>query len=73
MNKRAVVVASSAAPALIARFSTGIVKQLRQIAECLGARKAGSFFVGFSAMKPRQELGTGTRNKARRLGKKLVS
>lgn len=72
-NKRAVIVASSATPGIIARFSTIMVKQLKQITERLGAKNIDLIFVGLSAKKPRQELSNRTKNKARRAGKKLVS
>ncbi len=71
-NKQVVIVASSAAPGII-RFFTGMVKQLKQIAECLGAKNVNLIFVGLSAIKPQQELDNRTRAKARRLGRKLVS
>ena len=71
-NKQVVLVASSAAPGII-RFFTGMVKQLKQIAECLGAKNVNLIFVGLSAIKPQQELDNRTRAKARRLGRKLVS
>ncbi len=72
-NKQAVIVASSAAPGIIARFSTSMVKQLKQIAERLGAKNIDLIFVGLSAKKPWQELSNRTKNKALRAGKKLVS
>ncbi|NLL57890.1 MAG: flavodoxin family protein [Firmicutes bacterium] len=73
-NKWAVIVASSAAPGIIARFFfTGMVKQLKEIAQCLGAKNVNLIFVGLSAVKPQQELDNRTINKACRLGRKLIS
>ncbi len=71
-NKRAVVVASSAAPGFFTRFFTKIVKHLKEIAKCLGAKKTSSLIVGSSAVKPNQKLKTKTRKKAGKLGRKLV-
>jgi hypothetical protein len=48
-------------------------KQLKQIAECLGAKNVNLIFVGLSAIKPQQELDNRTIIKAFRLGRKLVS
>jgi len=72
-NKRAVVVASSAAPALIARLLTPVVKLLKQSADTLGARTGAVLFVGLAARQSRQKPGAQTIRKARRLGVKLAS
>ena len=71
--KRAVVVASSAAPALMARLMTKIVSQLKDAAGLLGARTIGVLFIGLAAGEQRQQIGEQARKKARRLGKKLAS
>jgi NAD(P)H-dependent FMN reductase len=71
--KRAIVVASSAAPALLARLSTRLVKLLKDVAGLLGAETIGVLFIGLAARKQRQDIGHRARKKARRLGKKLVS
>lgn len=72
-EKRAVVVASSAAPAIMARMVTGMVKLLKQTADTLGARTVGVLFIGMAARQPHQELGEKIVKKARTLGKKLAS
>ena len=51
-GKRAVVVASSAAPAFIARLSTQIVGLLKKCAGLLGARKIDVLFIGLAAKQP---------------------
>lgn len=71
--RRAVLIASSAAPAFMARFMTPIVKVLRQAAELLGGRTVGVILVGLAAREKQQEPGPRIRAKARLLGKKLVS
>ncbi|NVN89674.1 MAG: flavodoxin family protein [Desulfuromonadales bacterium] len=72
-GKRAVLVASSAAPALLARLLSKIVGSLKQAADVLGAKTIGVLFMGLAAQQPHQELGERTREKARKLGKKLAS
>jgi multimeric flavodoxin WrbA len=72
-GKRAVVVASSAAPALVARYSTGIVSLLKQAADLLGARTVGVLCIGLAAREQRQDIGLRAKKKARRLGKLLAS
>jgi len=72
-EKRAVVVASSAAPAFIARLSTQMVGLLKKAASLLGAKTIGVLFIGLAAGKQQQPIGERTRKKARRLGKKLAS
>lgn len=72
LPRRAVLIASSAAPAFLARLLTPIVKLLKQAAELLGARSVGVLFIGLAAREKRQELGAGVRKKARLLGKRLA-
>ena len=72
MPRRAVLVASSAAPALLARLGTPIVRLLKKAAALLGARTVGVLFVGMAARENRQDPGERIRKKARLLGKKLV-
>ena len=72
-EKRAVVVASSAAPALMGRLMTKIVSLLKDASSLLGARTIGVLFIGFAATEQQQQIGKQTKKKARRLGKKLVS
>jgi putative NADPH-quinone reductase len=73
LPRRAVLVASSAAPALLARLGTSIVKLLKQAASLLGAKTVGVLFIGLAAGKDRQDPGERIRKKARLLGKKLAS
>ena len=72
-GKRAVLVASSAAPAVIARLLSKIVGSLKQAADVLGAKTIGVLFIGLAAQQPHQELGERTKEKAHKLGKKLAS
>jgi NAD(P)H-dependent FMN reductase len=70
--KRAVVVASSAAPAFIARLSTQIVGLLKKCAGLLGAKRIDVLFIGLAAKQPAQAISEATRQRARHLGRKLV-
>lgn len=71
--RRAVLVASSAAPALVARFLTPIVRTLKQAAGLLGARTAGVIVVGCAAGHERQRAGAAALKKARLLGERLAA
>jgi len=72
-GKCAVVVASSAAPAFVARLSTRMVSLMKNSAGLLAARTIGVLFIGLAAQQPRQEIGERARKKARLLGKMLAS
>ena len=72
-KRRAVVVASSAAPSLIARLSSKLVRLLKETAGVLGAKTIGVLFIGLAAREEEQQIGERTRKKARLLGKKLTS
>ncbi|GFO63017.1 flavodoxin family protein [Geomonas paludis] len=71
--RRAVLVAASAAPGLLARLFTPVVKTLRQSAELLGARCVGTIFVGLAAKEERQGAGRRVLDKARLMGQTLVT
>lgn len=72
MTKRAVVVASSACPAILARFMTRMVGLLKTTAGLLGAKTTRTLFIGRAGQKAKQELSERIRNRARRLGKELA-
>lgn len=71
-DKRAVVVASCAAPAILARLRTRMSGLLKTAADLLGAKTVGVLFMGLSAMKQDQQLSPRQKKKARLLGKKLA-
>ena len=71
-DKRAVLVASCAAPAILARLRTRMSGLLKTAADLLGAKTVGMLFMGLSAMKEHQTLSERNRKKARVLGKRLV-
>ncbi len=71
-TKQAVVVASSAAPEWVARFSSDIIKLLKQAARLLGAQRTQVLYIGLAAKEEQQEIGVRTRLKARRMGEQLA-
>lgn len=72
-TKRAVVVASSAAPSLVARLLTRMIGLLKTTAGVLGARTVGVLAIGLAAGESQQDIGDRARKNARQLGKRLVS
>ncbi len=72
-TKKAVVVASSAAPSVLARLSTRMIGLLKQTTGLLGAETIGVIFIGLAAREETQDLPNRIKKKARLLGKRLVS
>lgn len=72
-NKRAVLVISSAAPALLTRWLTCTAKVLKEGATILGGRPVGTLFIGLAAREPRQKLSDRLCRKSRKLGRKLAT
>lgn len=70
--RKAVVISSSAAPAILTRLFTKINKQLKTAAGLLGAEIIGVLVMGMAAQSPQQTISERQRQKARRLGKKLA-
>jgi len=71
--RRAVVVASSAAPALMGRYFTRMVGLMKTTAELLGAKVVGVLFIGLAAGEQHPVLSESTRRRARRLGARLAA
>ena len=72
-RKQAVLVTSSAMPALLAKFFTGSLRILKITAETLGAKPIGTLSIGMAALAERQELPPAIVEKARKLGHRLGS
>jgi multimeric flavodoxin WrbA len=72
-NKKAIIVISSAAPSILSRLTTNIVKILKDAASFLGAKIIGVLSVGLVAGEEHHDIGDRVRKKARCLGKKLVA
>lgn len=70
--KPAVIITSSAAPALMARWAFASHRQLASSARYLGARVVGSLDVGLIADEPQPRLPAHATRKARRLGANLM-
>ncbi len=71
-NKRALVIGSSAAPEIMARWSTPLARHLKYAARVLGAGKADVLLVGLAAMSPEARLSERSLRKARKLGRRLA-
>lgn len=71
-TKKAVLVASSAAPAIFIPLATGAARALRLTSAMLGAKPIGHMWIGLIADKPHHALSTRNRERARRLGWKLA-
>ena len=72
-TKQALILCSSAAPSVMARFSGDVARLLKTAASMMGARVAGRLFIGLAAQQPHQELGLRAIKKARLLGARVVS
>ena len=71
-RKRAIVVASCAAPGPVGRYLTGMNKVLTTAAGLLGAGKVDSLFIGLSRHTPTASLSKRAMAKAAGLGRKLT-
>jgi len=71
-TKRAIVVASCAAPALMGRYLTGMNKLLKSTARLLGARKVDTLFIGLARHTPTAVLSSRAKAKAAKIGRKLT-
>jgi multimeric flavodoxin WrbA len=71
-SKKAVLVTSSAAPAIMGRTMMRSLGTLKRMAGILGAKTVGTLYVGFAAKKE-AKLPERAVNKAKALGRKLAS
>ena len=73
-HKKAVIVTSSACPAIIGRFlMPGALGMLKKAATCMGAKVIKSFYFGPVAGTENSQLSEKYQLKARKAGEKLVS
>jgi len=70
--RKAVLVASSAAPGFCIPLLTGASRALRVTAKLLGAKTVGKMWIGLAAQEPHPTLSPKTLARARRLGLGLV-
>lgn len=71
-KKKAVLVASSAAPGLLGRWVFGTLPQLKQTAQVIGAAPVGKLFTGLVSQEPHVNLPESVQRKARALALKLL-
>lgn len=72
-NKRAVVVATCAAPAFMARPFNKMVPLMKSALGLLGADKPAVLFIGLASMHERQPLSNRVQRRAQKLGRWLAS
>ena len=70
--KKAVLIASSAAPGLVGRVFYATLKQLKMTAKTIGAKPVGSVFLGLMSQQEHPTLPGQTRERVRAVAKKLV-
>jgi multimeric flavodoxin WrbA len=71
-NKKAVLITSTAMPAIMGRIFTGAVRALKITAQTLGAKPVATIFLGLIAVNPHQTLPAKATAKARQAGLKLT-
>lgn len=71
-TKKAVLVASAGMPGLLIPLATGAPRALKLTAKMLGAKPIGRLWIGRAAVEPQQVLHTRIRNRALRMGGKLL-
>jgi multimeric flavodoxin WrbA len=71
-DKRAVIVISSAAPAIMTRFLTGAVRLMKDAAAMLGCRTIGVLTIGLAATAAKMQPRPRILKQARRLGAQLA-
>ena len=69
---KAVLVTSSAMPAALGRIFTRSLGGLKRAAQTLGAKPAGTLFIGKAALHEKQDLPQAILDKARKLGYELA-
>lgn len=71
-DKKAVLIASSAAPGIFIPIATGAARALRVAAQMLGAKPIGHMWIGLAGSQPHLELSARNRERARHLGWRLA-
>ncbi|TRZ64388.1 MAG: flavodoxin family protein [Rhodocyclaceae bacterium] len=72
-SKKALVIASAAAPALLGRLFYSTLKQLRMTAKSIGATTVGDVFIGLAAGQPVTRLSEGQKRRIERLTRRLLA
>jgi multimeric flavodoxin WrbA len=71
-SKKAILIASSAAPGFLIPIATGAARALSVTARMLGAKPAGKLWIGLVSGEQRPALSARTIERARRMGMKLA-
>ncbi|MDZ4184319.1 MAG: flavodoxin family protein [Desulfuromonadales bacterium] len=71
-KKKALLVSSSAAPAILGRWSFGTVKQLKMTAKTINAEVVGTLFTGMIAKEQHPQLPAAVRTRIKSLAARLV-
>jgi multimeric flavodoxin WrbA len=71
-TKKAILIASCAAPALMGRLFFATLKQLKMTAKTIGAKPVGSTFIGLSGKQEHAPLAEHARKRIQRLVAKLM-
>jgi multimeric flavodoxin WrbA len=71
-GKKAVLITSAAMPSFFGRLFTGALRALRLTARTLGAKVAGTLFIGLASMEEKPALSARDRRLAGALGRKLL-
>lgn len=71
-RKKAILIASSAAPGFLIPLTTGAARALAVTAQMLGAKPVGKLWIGLVAGKQRPALSARTIERAHRIGMKLA-
>lgn len=72
VKKKAILLSSCAAPAILARWQFDTVKQLKMTARVIGAKPLGNVVAGMIARHPNTQIGEPIKQKVRRLAIKLT-
>jgi multimeric flavodoxin WrbA len=72
LNKKALLVTSTAMPGFLIPMFTGAVRALKAAAKVMGAKTVGVLCIGFSAVEQKQTLPESVKRKAKELGTKLA-
>jgi putative NADPH-quinone reductase len=71
LPRRAVLIASCAAPGFLLPIATGAPRALRLAANCLGARPVAKLWIGLAAQSPEPQLSKRVLQRASRIGERL--
>ena len=71
-TKKALLIASSAAPGLLGRFAFSTLRQLKMTAKTVGAEPVGSVFIGLMSTEERPGLPEAVQRRLRSLGRRIV-